>query len=184
MNIFESYFSVDYKKPTALICMTAFALSIPFRILGYKEYLGRPIYLFSQVILPVLCAALMIVFLIGFGKEKLSLTLIPLTLGVISFIFKLFIDPRFTGILHHVVCAILYSAIIVLWQLTVSGKIKNKWVIVILFALPFLFHIFAEDLPVVMGFSPALSTSMWLKEFSMLCIMFGLSMCGMAFEKK
>ena len=77
MNIFESYFSVDYKKPTALICMTAFALSIPFRILGYKE-----------------------------------------------------------------------------------------------------------DLPVVMGFSPALSTSMWLKEFSMLCIMFGLSMCGMAFEKK
>ncbi len=179
----NSYFKVDFKKRSALISLVSLALSIPLRIAGYYEFWGRPLFLITQVFLPVLCAALMIIILIKYGKTKLIISTIPVSLGVLSFVFKLFIDPRFDSLLHHIVCALLYSAIIILWFFTVSGKIRSKWIIVILFALPFLFHIFVEDARVLLGYSSVLSASMWLKEFSMLCMMFGLSMCGLSFEK-
>ena len=90
-------FIVDYRSATALASFFFFALSVPFRILGYQEHFGKPFYVVTQVVLPTLCAVLMIFVMIKFGKTALWVSVFPLTLGVLSFVFKLFIDPRISS---------------------------------------------------------------------------------------
>lgn len=176
-------FYVDYKTPAAIISMIAFALAVPFRLIGYADKVFDPIYGITQVLLPVLCSVLMIVILIKKGKDALQLSVIPVSIGVASFIFKLFIDPRSVSFLHHAGAILLYLAIIVLWYLTVIYVIKTKLVLVILFILPFIKHIVMDDLPIFLGKAPAISSDMWFKEISMLLTMAALSFCAASFKK-
>ena len=64
-------FYVDYKRPAAIISMIAFALAVPFRLIGYADKISDPIYGITQVLLPVLCSVLMIAVLIKKGKDAL-----------------------------------------------------------------------------------------------------------------
>ncbi len=176
-------FRSDFKSPAAILSMIAFALAVPFRIIGYADKLTEPMYGITQVLLPVLCSVLMIAFLIKKGRDALWLTVIPVSIGVLSFIFKLFIDPRSVSFLHHAAAILLYLAIIVLWYLTVRYVIRTKWVLVILFILPFIKHIVMDDLPIFLGKAPAIPADMWLKEVSMLLTMVGLSLCAASFRK-
>ena len=176
-------FSVDYKMPAAIISMILFALAVPFRLLGYADKLTDPLYGITQVLLPVLCSVLMIVVLIVKGKDGLWLSVIPVALGVISFMVKLFIDPRKVSFLHHAAAVVLYLAVIVLWLLTVLYIIKTKWVLVILFILPFFKHLLMDDLPIFLGNAPMIPADMWFKELSMLLTRVALSFCALAFQK-
>lgn len=176
-------FTVDYKSATAIISMILFVLCVPLRIAGYTEHFDKPFYVITQVILPVLSAILMIVVMVLFGKKSFWLSVFPLTLGILSFIFKLFIDPRYTGMLHHVACIVLYSSIVVLWLLTVRGVIRTPYILAAIFAAPFLIHIFIEDLPVLLGKANPLSMAMWLKEGSMLCTMAALFFCVISLKR-
>ncbi len=176
-------FTVDYKSATAITSMILFGLCVPLRILGYIEHFDKPFYVVTQVVLPVLSAVLMIAVIIIFGKKSFWISVFPLTLGILSFIFKLFIDPRYTGTFHHVACIILYSSIVVLWLLTVFNVIKTPWVLAAIFAIPFFIHIFVEDLPVLLGKAVPLSAAMWLKEGSMLCTMLALFFCAISFKR-
>ena len=177
----KTRFCLDYKHPAAVLSMVAFALAVPFRLLGYADKITEPIYGITQVLLPVLCSVLMIVVMIKKGKNALWLSVIPVGLGVLSFMFKLFIDPREVSFLHHAAAILLYSAVIVLWLLTVIYVIKTKWVLVILFILPFLKHTLTDDLPIFLGKAPMISADMWYKELSMLLTMVALSLCAAAF---
>ncbi len=174
-------YTIYYKSVTAILSMLFFALTVPLRIMGYAEHFDKPYYVITQVVLPVLSAVSMIAVIIFSGQKSFWISVFPLTLGILSFIFKLFIDPRYTGILHHIACVILYSSIVVLWLLTVLHIIKTKWILAALFAIPFFIHIFAEDLPVLLGKTASLSASMWLKEGSMLCTMLALFFCALSF---
>ena len=175
-------FYVDFKRPAAVISMIAFALAVPFRLIGYADKMAEPIYGITQVLLPVLCSVLMIAVLIWKGKDALWLSVIPVALGVISFMFKLFIDPRSVSFLHHAAAILLYLAVIVLWLLTVLYVIKTKWVLVILFILPFFKHILMDDLPIFLGKAPMIPADMWFKELSMLLTMVALSLCAASFQ--
>ena len=179
----DKRFYVDYKRPAAIISMVAFALAVPFRLIGYADKISEPIYGITQVLLPVLCSVLMIVVMIKKGKDALWLSVIPVALGVISFMVKLFIDPRSVSFLHHASAVVLYLAVIVLWLLTVLYVIKTKWVLVILFILPFFKHILMDDLPIFLGKAPMISSDMWFKELSMLLTMVALSLCAASFER-
>ena len=63
-------FYVDCKRPAAIISMIAFALAVPFRIIGYADKITEPIYGITQVLLPVLCSVLMIAVLIKKRKGR------------------------------------------------------------------------------------------------------------------
>ncbi len=182
MNESLMRFYIDYRTLPAILSCIMFALSVPFRILGYAEHFDKPFFVITQVVLPSLCAVLMIVSIIFFGKDRLWISVFPLTLGVLSFFFKLFIDPRYTGMLHHVAAGLLYAVIVALWLLTVLYVIKTKWILVGLFTIPLLIHIFGEDLPVILGKAAPLSSSMWLKEASILSIMLALIFCAISFK--
>ncbi len=176
-------FQVDYKTPAAIVSMILFALVVPFRLLGYADKMSQPVYSITQVLLPVLCSVLMIVVMIKKGKDAFWLSVIPVALGVISFMIKLFIDPRKVSFLHHAAAVVLYLAVIVLWLLTVQYRIRTKWVLVVLFILPFFKHLLMDDLPIFLGKAPMIPADMWFKELSMLLTMVALSFCALAFQK-
>lgn len=167
----------------AVISMIAFALCVPFQIMGYADSLKDPTVAVSLVFLPVLAALLMIVVLLKSDQSSLRFSIFPVFIGVLGFAFKLVIDPRGTGLMHHIAAIILYILIVLLWALTVLYVIKTKWVLTVLFLIPFFKHIVLNDMPVLLGITNPVPLSTWLKEFSMLSFMLALSFCALSFEK-
>ena len=113
----------------------------------------------ALVFLPVLSAVWMIAMILFFGRRDLRLSIFPVFIGVLGFAFKLGIDPRGESLLHHASAAVLSLGIVVLWALTVLYVIKTKWVLTILFLIPFFKHLFLDDLPVLLGTAPPLSAA-------------------------
>ena len=175
-------FQIDAKRPSSILSMAAFACSIPLQIMGYADRLHEPVVALMLVVLPVLCAALMIAVMLRYGRDALWLSVLPVFLGVVSFFYKLVVDPRGTTLVHHIAAVALYALIVILWALTVFYVIRTKWVVTILFLIPFAIHILMNDIPVLLGIADPVSSSIWLKEFSMLFLMLGLSLCAMSFE--
>lgn len=175
-------FHVDARRPAAIASMIAFACSIPLQVMGYYDRLSDPREAVMLVLFPVLSDLLMIVVIFAFGRDALWLSVFPVCLGVLYFACKLVVDPRGTSFLHHAGAVILYMMIIALWALTVAYVIKTKWVLTILFMIPFVLHICKNDIAVLLGIVDPVPLSMWLKELSMLCMMLALSLCAYSFE--
>ncbi len=177
-----SSFRLNFRHPAGVLSIIAFSLSVVLRIAGYADRLGDPLFSITQIALPTLSALCMILVMIKFGQKSLWLSIFPVFLGLLSFMFKLFIDPRKVSFLHHFAAIVLYIAIGVLWALTVFKIIKTKWILVILFLLPFVKHVLMDDLPVLLGIAPPITTDTILKELCMLLTMLALSLCAAAFE--
>ena len=175
-------FRIDPRHPAAVAAVIAFSCCIPSQILGYAESLNDPYVTVTLVVLPVLSASLMIAVILLFGRNALWLSVLPVCIGVLAFAFKLSIDPHGTGSLHHFSAVVLYIMIIVLWTLTVLYIIRTKWILVILFLVPFIKHVFVNVIPVLMHKTAPLSFSSWMKEFSMLFFMLALFFCALSFE--
>ena len=75
------------------------------------------------------------------------------------------------------------GAIFVLWMLTVFYVIKTKWVLVLLFPIPFFKHIILDDMPVLLGTAAPLGASDWLKELCMLSFMLALFFFAVSLKK-
>lgn len=92
-------------------------------------------------------------------------------LGVVFFIIK---ATGFDSVLHTVLCIILYMLVAGIYFSTVFGIIGTKWLLLPLFGLPFLYHVFVDDLSTILGSSGAMTLEEWLPELSVLCIMLSL----------
>ena len=176
-------FRIRTGSPAAAAGILAFALCIPMQILGYAELLLDPLPAVKLVWLPVLSALLMILVLLKRSRGAVRFSILPVCIGVLGFVFKLMLDPRGTSILHHVSAGVLYAAIVTLWALTALYVIRTKWVLVILFLIPFFKHLAVNDLPVLLGAAAPVPASMWEKELSMLSFMLALSFCALSFER-
>ena len=79
---------------------------------------------------------------------------------------------------------LLYLLVAVLYTGTVFGIIRTKWLLVPLFGLPFLYHIFVEDLAALRDTANPVSLSAGLQEISVLCVMLALLFTAIAMKKK
>ena len=163
---------------TAIIFM---ALSAVFRIVGCWGKWDEPFFAATQIALPLMCNILFILCLVLLGKKALWLTVVPVILGVVFFIIKSF---TFDSWLHTVLCILLYLLVAVLYTGTVFGIIRTKWLLVPLFGLPFLYHIFVEDLAALRDTASPVTLSAGLREISVLCVMLALLFTAIAMKKK
>ena len=106
--------------------------------------------------------------------------MLPVLLGVVFFIIKSF---TFDSVLHTILCILLYLLVAVLYTGTVFGRIRTKWLLVPLFGLPLLYHIFVEDLNAMRSANPP-SFDAGMQEVSVLCIMLSLLLLSIAMKKK
>ena len=83
----------------------------------------------------------------------------------------------------NLLCILLYLLVAVLYTGTVFGRIRTKWLLVPLFGLPLLYHIFVEDLNAMRSANPP-SFDAGMQEVSVLCIMLSLLLLSIAMKKK
>ena len=156
------------------------ALSIAFRLIGCWGLWNDRSFAIAQIALPIGSALLLMVLVWLFGRRALWLSFIPVILGAVFFIIK---SLGFESTLHTVLCILLYSAVIALYTGTVFGVIRTKWILVLLFGLPFLYHIFVEDLPALRDTVNPVSFSGGMQEMSVLCVMLGLFCLSFSLKK-
>ena len=156
------------------------SLSIVFRIIGCWGLWTDRNFLMLQIVLPVFSSLLLIASVLLLGKRALWISFIPVLLGAVFFIIK---SLGFESMLHTILCIVLYVAVIVLYFCTVFGILPTKWVLVILFGLPFLYHIFVEDLAALRDTENPVSFAAGMQEMGILCIMLGLFFLSLSMKK-
>ena len=156
------------------------ALSIVFRLIGCWGLWNDRSFAIAQIALPIGSALLLMALVWLFGRRALWLSFIPVILGAVFFIIK---SLGFESTVHTVLCILLYSAVIALYTGTVFGVIRTKWILVPLFGLPFLYHIFIEDLPALRDTVKPVSFSGGMQEMSVLCVMLGLFCLSFSMKK-
>ena len=173
-------FSVEPNSFGVQSMVILLALSIVFRVIGCWGLWTDRNYLVFQICLPILSALMMILFVWLFGRRALWITVLPVFLGVVFFIIK---SLSFESQLHTVLCILLYILVLAVYFCTVFGIFKTKWFLVPLFGLPFLYHIFVEDLAALRDTANPVSFSNGMQEMGVLCIMLGLLFLSLSMKK-
>lgn len=157
------------------------ALSAAFRVIGCWGLWTDRNYAVLQIALPVFSALLMIALVWFFGKRALWLSFVPVLLGAVFFIVQ---SLGFETLLHTILCIVLYVAVVAIYFCTVFGLIRTKWILAALFGLPFLYHVFVEDLPALQNTANPVTFSAGMQEMGVLCIMLGLFFLSLSMKKE
>ena len=174
-------FYVEKDRLGVEACMILMSLSIVFRLIGCWGLWRDKSYAVTQIALPVFSALLLIAAVWLLGRRALWVSFIPVTLGAVFFIIKAF---GFESRIQMVLCILLYIAVIALYFCTVFGILHTKWFLVALFGLPFLYHIFVEDLPALQNTSNPVTFAAGMQEMGVLCIMLGLFCLSFSMKKE
>ena len=157
------------------------AMAIIFRVIGCIGMWGNRVDAIMLVLLPVLCCLLLILCIVLLGKKGFFLSFIPVLLGVVFFVFK---SLGFESWMHTVLCVILYVVVAVIYTATVIGWIHTKWLLPVLFGLPFIYHVAVEDIPALIKTPESVTFAAGMQEMSVLCIMAALFCIGMGLKKR
>jgi len=154
-------------------------MSAVFRLIGCVGMFGDAYFAVTQIALPLACNLLFILIVLTMGRRFFFMTTLPVLLGVVFFILKAF---TFESWLHTLLCVMLYVLVAVLYTSTAFGFIRTKWLLVPLFALPFLYHVFIEDAAAIRNNQMSFAAGM--QEMSVLCVMLSLLCIAFAMKKK
>ena len=157
------------------------AMAIIFRLIGCIGMWSHRVDAIMLVLLPVLCCLLLILCIVLLGKKGFFLSFIPVLLGVVFFVFK---SLSFESWMHTVLCVILYVVVAVIYTATVIGWIHTKWLLPVLFGLPFIYHIAVEDIPALIKTPESVTFAAGMQEMSVLCIIAALFCIGMGLKKR
>ena len=157
------------------------AMAIIFRVIGCIGMWSNRVDAIMLVLLPVLCCLLLILCIVLLGKKGFFLSFIPVLLGVVFFVFK---SLSFESWMHTVLCVILYVVVAVIYTATVIGWIHTKWLLPVLFGLPFIYHVAVEDIPALIKTPESVTFAAGMQEMSVLCIMAALFCIGVGLKKR
>ena len=177
----RSEFYIKRNTPAAYLSLFFMAASAIIRVSYYSVTPMTPLIFWVHFVNVIAAAVVFGIAVIFFGERCPQLTAIPVLMGVIFFMVKAF---TFETMTHTVLCLILYSAVLVLYSLTIFGIIRTKYLLYPLFGLPLLYHIFVEDMQIYILAEPRVPFFEWLPEISVLCIMAALLCVSMAMRKK
>ena len=174
-------FYLERSSSWAQVSIIFMLLSAIFRLFGVWGLWEDEFFRATQILLPLCCNLLFALCVFLFGKRGFFLSVIPVLMGVAFFIIKSF---GFESWIHTLLCIILYLAVAVIYTGTVLGFIRTKWLLPPLFGLPFLYHIFVEDLAKLRDTVNPMTLSEGLQELSVLCVMVSLFCVGMGLKKR
>ncbi len=173
-------YTIDKKSFFGHSAILLMAMAAIFRLIGCWGFWNDMLYMVMHVIIPLVSCVLLILCISFLGKKGFFLSCVPVILGVVFFIYKSF---SFESRIHMVLCILLYLVVAVLYTGTVIGSIHTKWLLPPLFGLPFIYHVFVEDLPALSNTAVPVSFADGMQEMSVLCIMAALFCVGMGLKK-
>ena len=151
-----------------------------FQLVGCWGRWNDRLFLLTNMVLPVAAFLLYAVFLIAFGKSALWLTSLPFLAGVAFYALQVwYVDDlllRMIGLAVCVVAAVLYVG-------TVVSLIRTKWLLVLLFALPFLYRAFYRDVLALQNGGDAVLFLDGIREVSFLFVLLAMTFASAGMRK-
>lgn len=140
-----------------------------------------------RLALPV-AACLLYAAAVGFcGKKALWLSVIPMIMGVLFFILRVFTDDNITGQplgqVNIILSLLLYLVITVVYTATVTGGIRTKFILAGVILLPLAYHAAVEDRMAWKTVRDSLTLCDMLLEGGILLIMLGLFFTALGLKK-
>ena len=163
---------------SAMIFLVLAAVFRFFGCWGMWENKGEYVML---TLLPIFCCLLMTLCIILFGRKGFFLSVIPVMLGMVFFIWKALYYPSWV---NTVICVVYNLAVAVIYTGTVFGWIPTKWLLVPMFALPFLYRVSVIDIPALSNKAEPVLFSDGMQELSILGILAGMFCVAMALRKR
>lgn len=163
---------------SAMIFLVLAAVFRFFGCWGMWENKGEYVML---TLLPIFCCLLMTLCIILFGRKGFFLSVIPVMLGVVFFVWKALYYPSWV---NTVICVVYNLAVAVIYTGTVFGWIPTKWLLVPMFALPFLYRVSVIDIPALSNKAEPVLFSTGMQELSILGILAGMFCAVMALRKR
>lgn len=161
--------------------VTVLVLSIAARLLGTLNLWGDMTKLLIQTLLPVGCALLFILFIMLLGRIALWSTILPVLGGAAFFILTAFDGgpgwPLFICIALAFLAAFIYTA-------TLSGMIRSKWILVLVFLLIFAYQIVFHAIPVFGDTKNPVSFVDGMTLLSTLGLVFAMLCASLALRRK
>jgi hypothetical protein len=174
-------FYIERRSPAAWLSLFFMTASALIRAIYYSVTPMTSLVFWIHFVNVIAAAIVFAVAVLFFGKRCPQLTAISVLMGVVFFMVKAF---TFETMTHTVLCLILYTAVLVLYSLTIFGVIRTKYLLYPLFGLPLLYHIFVEDMQIYILADPRPVFFEWLPEISVLCIMAALLCISVAMRKR
>ena len=163
---------------SAMIFLVLAAVFRFFGCWGMWENRGEYVML---TLLPIFCCLLMTLCIILFGRKGFFLSVIPVMLGVVFFVWKALYYPSWV---NTVICVLFDLAVAVIYTGTVFGWIPTKWLLVPMFALPFLYRVSVIDIPALSNKAEPVLFSDGMQELSILGILAGMFCVAMALRRR
>ena len=163
---------------SAMIFLVLAAVFRFFGCWGMWENKGEYVML---TLLPIFCCLLMTLCIILFGRKGFFLSVIPVMLGMVFFIWKALYYPSWV---NTVICVVYNLAVAVIYTGTVFGWIPTKWLLVPMFALPFLYRVSVIDIPALSNKAEPVLFSKGMQELSILGILAGMFCVAMALRRR
>ena len=161
--------------------VTVLILSMVARLLGTMTLWGDMMQLLVQIALPIGCAFLFILFILLLGRIALWSTILPVLGGAAFFILTVFDNgpgwPLFICIALAFLAAFVYTA-------TLSGMIRSKWPLVIVFVLILAYQIAFKAIPAFGNMSDPVSFADGMTLLSSIGIVFAMFCASLALRRR
>ena len=155
-------------------------LAAAFQVVGCWGLWSDRFFVITQIVLPALSFLLFALFVSLLGRKALWLSVLPF-LGGVGFYALRFWNA---GDMIVTVAGIVFCALaLVLYMGTVFNLIRTKWLLVILFAIPFGYRAFYRDVKLLQDLEHPVSFAAGMQEMSLLCVVLGLLLLSLGMRK-
>ena len=137
--------------------------------------------LLTQMVLPCASFLLFAVLLTFCGKAALWTTALPFVAGTVFYLWQVwFSDDRLQLLLTLAYCVVA----VVLYLCTVFTFIRTKWLLVPLFAIPFLYRAFYRDVRILQTYGEGVSFAAGMRELSLLLVLLAMTFTALGMHKQ
>ena len=174
-------FYVDNNSFWAHSAVVLLALATVFQFIACWGLWNDRVYALTQILLPVASFFLFVLLLSLLGNKALWVTILPF-LGGIAFygLQAWFVEDRIVmmiGIAYCVLATVLYVG-------TVLSLIRARWLLVLLFAVPFLYRAFYRDVLILQNVEQPATFASGMREISLLCVLLAMTLLALGIRKR
>ena len=174
-------FFLDKKSFWAHSATLLLCLATAFQIVGCWGLWTDRFYALTQILLPVASFLLMVLLISLLGDKALWMSFVPF-FGALAFygVQAWFAEDRIVmmiGIVYCVLAAVLFCG-------TVFSLIRTKWLLVLLFLLPFGYRAFYRDVLLLQNLGQPVSFADGMREMSLLCALLAMVLFSLGMKKR
>ena len=157
------------------------ALATVFQFLSCWGQWSDRFFVLTQILLPVVSFFLFVLVLAFLGSKALWVTIIPFLGGVAFYGLQAwFVEDR-TIMMIGIACCVLAT---VLYIGTAFSLIRTKWLLVLLFAVPFCYRAFYRDVLILQNVEQPATFAAGMREISFLCVLLAMTLLALGMKKR